>query len=450
MYKPMERKLNADLPEKFELYSEGEADSGKWWKSIKSGQLDILIEESLRNNLTVLQAFASVQKAWAVSIKEGSEKFPTLEYQGSSSIARTKENNTQGKKETRSYSAGLAASYEIDLWGRISSLAKYSNYKFKSSAEDLFSSAISVSAEVAQTWFKLIAVEAKIRILREQLETNKIIEEITELRYKRGLSTALDVFQQRQTVASIMTKFPLYENEKIKLFYQLSLLLGRNPKSGFLEIPAEFPKMPAVPSSGIPAHLLARRPDVRKAGYDLKSADWYVSSAKADRLPALRLTASYSFQSDRAPELFDNWIANLAAGLTGPIFNGGYKKAEVMRARFEANEKLAAYRAAVLGAISEVQGALVTDKKQKEYMDALEKQYEAASITYNEAIEYYRRSATDYINVLTALNTKQGLELTRIDAKLDYCLNRISLYRSLGGTWMMEQYRIKTGYRDRN
>ena len=100
--------------------------------------------------------------------------------------------------------------------------------------------------------------------------------------------------------------------------------------------------------------------------------------------------------------------------------------------------------------ISEVQGALVTDKKQKEYMDALEKQYEAASITYNEAIEYYRRSATDYINVLTALNTKQGLELTRIDAKLDYCLNRISLYRSLGGTWMMEQYRIKTGYRDRN
>jgi len=448
LYKPMERKLNKNLPQKFELYTPEEVDSGKWWKSIESKQLNILIEESLRNNYTVQEALATVQKAWAVAIQEGSARFPTLSYNADSSYNRTKKPNNYGKKSAESYSAGLAASYEIDLWGRVSSLTKYSRYKFKSSSEDLFSSAMSVSAEVAQAWLKLIAVDSKIRILKDQLKTNAIIEEITVLRYKRGLSTALDVFQQRQTSASLQTKLPQYENEKIKLFYQLSVLLGRLPKNNFIKIPEKFPVIPDIPSSGLPSDLIARRPDIRKAGYDLKSAEWYVSSAKADRLPALRLTASYSFASNKAPNLFDNWIANLAAGLTGPIFNGGYKKAEVMRARFDANAKLAAYRSAVIEAISEVQTALITDKKQKEYINALEKQYGAASTTYNEAIEYYRRSATDYINVLSALNTKQSLELTRIDAKLDYYLNRISLYRSLGGTWMVNQYNIKRTYQE--
>ncbi len=446
LYRPVDKNPMPELPVKYELYTKGQVAPGKWWKAMQSKQLNILIEEALRKNVTILEKTAAVQKARAVAIKSGSPTFPGVSYRADASTSR--KNSQKGRKNLiQSYGMGLMASYEIDFWGRIASLQKTSQYKFKSSAEDLFASAMSISGDVAETWLKLIAIEQKLKLMGKQLKTVKIIQEITELKYKRGLSSALDVFQQRQNGASIETQIPLYEKERSSLFLRLSILLGRTPRDNFIEVSEKFPALSKVPATGIPADLLSMRPDIRKAGYDLKAAQWYVSSAKTDRLPTIRLTASYSFKSNEAPNLFDNWIANLASGITGPIFNGGYKKAEVMRAKFEAEEKLMAYKKKVLNAIQEVQTALIVEKKQKEYIMALEKQYEFSSIANREALEFYRRGATDYINVLNSLKSKQRLEISRVDARLNLYLNRISLHRSLGGTWMIDQYEIKENYR---
>ncbi len=446
LYKPLERKPLPNLPREYELYTPGKRTPDKWWESMKSKKLNALVEEALSKNLTVLEKIASVQRAWAVAVKSGGATLPNLSYRADASITGKKKQRA-GNNPSQSYGTGITASYEIDLWGRIASLEKSSKYKFKSSAEDLFASSMSVSGDVTKTWLQLIALNQKLAIIKKQLKTVQIIEEITVLRYKRGLSTALDVFQQRHNRASIETKIPLYEKERSSLFQGLAILLGRNPGDNFMSIPEELPDLPEMPSVGIPADLLSRRPDIRKAGYDLKSAQWYVSAAKADRLPAIRLTASYSFNAEKAPELFDNWIANLAAGITGPIFNGGYKKAEVMRAKFEAREKLIIYKKRVLNAIAEVQTSLINEQKQKEYILALEKQLNSSSLVYREAVEFYRRGATSYINVLNSLKSKQKLEISRIDAKLNLLLNRVALHRALGGNWMINRYDIKENYR---
>ena len=132
-----------------------------------------------------------------------------------------------------------------------------------------------------------------------------------------------------------------------------------------------LPELIPLPATGLPADLLAARPDVRAAGLRLKEADWQVSAARADRLPAVTLSAAAEFSSDALNLLFSNWVATLAASLAGPLFDGGYRSAEVDRTRAVAEEYLTAYARTVAEAIREVEDSLVTETRQNEYIALL-------------------------------------------------------------------------------
>jgi outer membrane protein TolC len=134
----------------------------------------------------------------------------------------------------------------------------------------------------------------------------------------------------------------------------------------------------------------------------------------------------------------DNWIIGLAANLTAPILDGNRRKAEVDRQLALADENLASYRSTVLTAIKEVEDALISETKQREHIEALEREIEAAKNALNEARERYRKGLNEYLPVLTQLLTVQNLEIDLIQKKTQLLLNRISLHRALGGTWMKD------------
>ena len=186
--------------------------------------------------------------------------------------------------------------------------------------------------------------------------------------------------------------------------------------------------------------MLANRPDVRKAGLQLRSADWRVSAARADRLPALRLTAGASYGNNDIDiaDVFDSWAANLAASVTGPIFDGGRRKAEVERTRAVVDERLASYEQTVLNAIKEVEDALVSEEKQRAFIIALDQRLAAARRSHEESVNRYRNGLIEYTTVLIQLNTLQNLERDRVEAQYDLLRYRINLYRALGGTWPNE------------
>lgn len=250
-----------------------------------------------------------------------------------------------------------------------------------------------------------------------------------------AMVSALDVYQQKQVVEDIIAEIPLVEAREQLLRHELALLLGKPPQT-FLNISREdLPKPIEIPATGLPADLLSARPDLRAAGMRLWAADWQVAAARADRLPAISLTAQGRYGEGDVDVLFDNWLLSLAGNLTAPIFDGKRRAAEVDRSLAIVGEKVSAYRRTVLTAIKEVEDALVTESKQREHIKGLEKVTDTARKALKEAGNRYRKGLTDYLPVLTQLLKVQDLERNLIQQQANLLGARISLYRALGGTW---------------
>jgi NodT family efflux transporter outer membrane factor (OMF) lipoprotein len=295
---------------------------------------------------------------------------------------------------------------------------------------------MTLAAEVANRWVSIISQRMQKRLLEHQLKTNLTLLELVELRFRMSMVSALDVYQQKQLVEDIRAEIPLVEAEEQVLMHELALLLGKPPGASLKISREDLPEPAEIPATGLPADLLSSRPDLRRAGMRLKAADWQVAAARANRLPAISLTATAQYGKGDVDALFDNWLLSLAGNLTAPIFDGGRRSAEVDRRQAIADENLSAYRQAVLTAIKEVEDALVNEVKQREHIRALEDVLGTARKALEQAGIRYRNGVTDYLPVLTQLLSVQGLERNLIRQRANLLNARISLYRSLGGTWM--------------
>jgi NodT family efflux transporter outer membrane factor (OMF) lipoprotein len=349
--------------------------------------------------------------------------------------ASTERRQTDATESLDNYSLGLTGSYEIDLWGRIRSERQAARVSAVASREDLNTAAITLSANIVTRWIDIVSQGMQKQLLVQQLKANQTLLELVELRFRKSLASAVDVFQQRQLVEQSRAQLPLVEQSERRLLNELALLLGRTPFS-LPQIQARSFEIPTdPPAAGIPAQLLANRPDIRAAARRLEAADWNVAAARADRLPQIRLSAEAAYQADRLSLLMDNWLTRLAANMTAPLFDGRRRASEVQRLRAVVVENLAAYRQAVLTAMREVEDALVDEAKLREHLQGLQAQLEAAQNALNEARRRYRNGLSDYLPVLTQLLTVQELERSRIQRRADLLTARVNLYRSLGGTW---------------
>jgi len=428
--------LNGPLPQTFSLYSEETPDAlNRWWESFQSPELDALVQEALTNSPSIRQAWARLAQAEAIAAKAGAARVPSVGYDGGASTTKMSATDTTAEN----YSLGVTASYEVDLWGRVKSQTEAAALDREASREQLNTAMITLASQVALRWSAILAQRLQLEVIHDQLKANENSQELIELRFRKSLASALDVYQQRQTVAGTASAIPLAQLREELLNNELAALLGRSDLHSLAITSGALPSVEALPAIGIPADVLANRPDVRQAGLLLKSADWSVSAARADRLPAIRLSASAAYSSGDASNLFDDWIANLAGSLTGPIFEGGRRQAEVERTRAVVDERLAAYRAVVINAIKEVEDALVSEQKQRDYLGALDQRLEAARRSYEESINRYRNGLIEYTTVLIQLNTLQALERERVGAQYDLLQYRINLYRALGGNWPGER-----------
>ncbi|NCC26363.1 MAG: RND transporter, partial [Deltaproteobacteria bacterium] len=303
--------------------------------------------------------------------------------------------------------------------------------------EDVRAAAVTLSGKIAETWVNILLVRERLDVAWRQLETNEHILKLLRFRFVNSLATALDVLQQEETVAGSQAVLPGLKARERALLNELAVLMGRMPGQVAVET-RTLPAVPAVPDTGLPADLLAARPDVRAAGLRLQASDWSVAAARADRLPALRLTARGEFFAEQVPNLFDNWLANLAGSVTGPIFDAGRREAEVERTRAVVRERLAAYEAVVARAIQEVQDALATGYFQGLEVQALDRQLAAARKSNRQASFRYQNGLIEYNVVLTELLNVQRLEQSVVQARADLLLERIRLGRALGGAWTLE------------
>ena len=439
-FRPKERSApQGDLPQLYSLFTGPAEPAQRWWHTFEAPELDRLVNEALSDSFSLKEAWARLRQTEAIARIVGADLYPDLNGTAGALHARQKSDKGSGGTESfEEYSLGLVSSYELDLWGRIRSKREAAILQVSATREDLHAAAITLSAEVTDRWIRIISQQIEKSLLKKQLETNLIFLELIELRFRKAMVSALDVYQQKQVVENVRADIPLAEAEEQLLMHELAVLIGKPPTTALAISRADLPKMAELPATGLPADLLATRPDVRSAGSRLKAADWQVAAARADRLPSIALTGRVIYGQGDLDVLFNNWLLSLAGNLTAPILDGGRRAAEVDRAVAVADENLWSYRRKVLTAIKEVEDALVGENKQRAHIEALERVYDAARRGLEEAVERYRNGLSDYLPVLTQLLTTQNLERDLIRQRTLLLLNRVSLHWALGGAWIKD------------
>jgi len=437
-FRPEPRKtLTLGVPPQYELYSGKPRDPGKWWESFHNEELNRLVEEGLEANFDVRIAWARLRQLRSTAVKSRADLYPKLDGKGTYTDSRSGNDGTEGSKgatDSDSHKLGLAASYEVDFWGKIEAEAASGELNYLSSREDVNAAAMTVASEVVKCWLQIQLQRKKKAIYRKQLETNETYLELIELRFRNSLATALDVYQQRETTARTRALIPPVESQEQLKLHELAYLLGK--PAGSIDVSTvDFPDLPDLPGLGIPFDLLSMRPDVRSAGLKLQSADWAVSAARADRLPAINLSAEAMFSSAQLANIFSGWMTTLTASIAGPIFDGNRREAEVERTRAVVDERLLNYKDTVYTAFKDVQDSLVQEKWQHEYITARKNQLEAAKRNLDEAGSRYLQGLEDYLPVLNALVSVHNLEINIAQDEADLLSYRVSLYRALGGTW---------------
>jgi NodT family efflux transporter outer membrane factor (OMF) lipoprotein len=417
----------------------------KWWTSFEDPVLNGLVEQSLTNNLSLLAVWDRLSQAEAVARKAGAPLWPSVDAAGRASRTIQDTETTSGgvtKSESNprsNFELGLVANYEIDLWGRIRSARDAATLDVSASREQVQGAAITLSAAVATTWYALVEQHGQIDLLSEQLANNqKVLELITE-RFRRGQSAAADVLQQRQLVESRQGDIVAAESRAAVLVHQLAILLGRPPTDTVAERVAALPPLPPLPSTGVPSDLVQRRPDILVAFDRLEAADRRVASAAADRLPRLSVSAELTTSGDQWRDLFDNWMATVAANIIAPLFDAGERRAEVDRTRAVLSERVRDYGQTVLVALGEVEDALVQERKQQELIVSLEKQLELSTQVIDRLRDAYINGAVDYLRVLDVVLRHQTLQRELLLARRQLILYRIDLCRALGTGWELKR-----------
>lgn len=416
------------LPEKFS--SEGLIPPAEqWWHDLPDPALHQVIDAALAGNLTLKTAGQRLIQAEAIARQAGSSLSPTLDLQINGSETRTRRNNQDNSAS--SLFLGLAAGYEVDLWGRLQAREAAARFDADAAREDLQTAALSLAAQISVIWYQLAESVNQLSLLEEQQKVNTLALELIRLRFTAGQVSIADLLQQQQLIESKTGEMARERATAGQLENQLAVLIGSAPGM-FSATQPVLVELPPLPDPGVPLELLSRRPDIRSAFLAVRAADRRVAAAIAETYPRLSLSVDLS-TSGSAGELFDNWLAAIAANLIAPLLDGGSRQAEVERVKAVTAERLFAYRQTILEAVGEVEDALIAEEEQKNLIASLEKQLELATQTIATVRDRYKLGAVDYQRVLTAQLSQQALERNVLAARRQLIDNRIALYRALGG-----------------
>jgi multidrug efflux system outer membrane protein len=427
----------ANFPYHFSLYNDFVDSTLPWWSSFNNAELDQLIKNGLTGNLSLQEAWARLSQSRALAAKSKSEQYPDLWVDGTGAHLRTDSSDSR-QQTSDNFSLGLSTGYEIDMWGRVRAKVRGAELDLYATREDVNGLMLSLSGMIGKAWVELLSQRQQQQQLGQELELNTKLLELIEMRFTMSRASALDVYQQGQTVTAIEGGLIQSRARRQLQLNQLALLTGRSATTDLQLTQVEFPEISLLPPTGLPADLLARRPDIRSAGQRLQSANWQVAAARADRLPKISLGGAVNYTSTALDILLDNWILRLAASVTGPIFDGGYRRAEVERSRAVVNERLAAYRRTVLTAIREVEDALAREQQYRDSLTNIDQQLRLTRMAYREATRRYLNGLVDFLPVLREQINLITFQLDRIRTGADLLKARIDLYKALGGTWMEE------------
>ncbi len=433
------------VPEKYKnipsVKKTSRANLTAWWKDFGDPSLEQLISTAIKHNKDISLATERVLEARAAMGVAEAELFPSVSLQAD--ITRQKQSfrfSSSGSRVSvmsNTFRLTPVASYEVDLWGRLSYSTEAARQRLLSSIQNRKTLVNTVISDLVSLFFERVGLERKLGIAYARLKNSERILNIIKNRYNRGLSTYIDLLQARAKVKEDESSIPQLTTQAKDVSYRISILTGRYPEDITPSLGIDYLSRLRPIEPGLPSELLMRRPDIRAGYHDVEALFNELHVARARRFPKITLTGSYGWVSDELRELFkpDSVVWQISSGIFTPLFDAGKLKASEQVAHHRYREGLINYAKTVLQAFYEVEKALMTEQGLFEQREKLLSTLKVQERAYQESLKRYRRGLVDLIRVL---DTERGLYRVKellVNVETGILKNRVFLYRALGGTW---------------
>jgi multidrug efflux system outer membrane protein len=415
----------------------------KWFEVFQDPALQNLVRTAVQQNYDLRAATARINAERANLGLARSNQFPQVEAGADLTTTRSSANGPQGglpnTSRNRTFGEVLLnlLTFELDVWGRLRNQTKAARAEVRASEEDRRAIMTTVVGDVSTGYFSLLELDSELDTDRRTLAAREDSLRLIKLRQSGGLATLLDVRQAEELVYQASQTIPDTERQIEQTENQLSLLLGNNPGPITRGQPLlQQTVLPSVPP-GLPASLLARRPDIRAAEANLEAQHALVAAARAAYFPRISLTGLLGFQSDSLSNLFSGGssVWSFVPQVTQPIFTAGRLKSNVKFARAQQELAVVQYQATVQTAFREVSDALVQYRKEKEIriqqellVTTLQDRSRLAYLRYNGGVD-------SLLNALDADRDLFDAELGLARTRRNELLSLVQLYKALGGGW---------------
>jgi NodT family efflux transporter outer membrane factor (OMF) lipoprotein len=339
------------------------------------------------------------------------------------------------------YQAGFDASWELDVFGAVRRSVEAADAGLEASMEDRRSVLVSVLAEVALNYVELRGYQQQLEISGRNLQTQRETLDLTQDRTRKGAATQLDVSRAAALVSTTEAQLPLLRNLQWQAMHRLAVLIGQQP-GALVETLSAVKPVPVPPAEvpiGVPAELLRRRPDIRRAERDLAAATARVGMATADLYPRFSLTGSFSLQSSNFSDLarWDSRTFGFGPAVLWPIFDAGRLRAVVRASDAQQEQALVRYEQTVLQSLEEVHDAIAAFITEQDRRKSLQEAVRASQESTELSQDLYRKGLTDFTTVLDSEQQLCQAQDALVQSETTVTTSLIALYKALGGGWEM-------------
>lgn len=412
-----------------------------WWTLLDDPILSNLVTRAVADGLDARAAEARVREARARRAVAGADRFPTLTTSAAASRTRTRQQNLP-QTTTNLYSLGFDASWEADVFGGKRRALEAADASLEATQEDLRDVLVTLVAEVALNYTEVRAFQARLAIAQANLTAQTEIYDIVRWRLEAGLTTQLDVDQAMFNLEQTRAQIPTLRTGLEQAKNRLAVLLGQPPGSlaEILAKPEPVPVAPLAVAVGVPAEVLRRRPDVRRAERQLAAQTAQVGVATAARYPNFALIGSIGLEALSLSNFFSaaTRTAQLAGNASWTLFDAGRLRESVEVQNALQEQALVRYEASVLGALNDVENALVAYAGEQDRLQSLQTAATAAERASTLARQQYTAGLIDFQSVLDSQRSVLSLQDQVASSRAEATSDLIRLYKALGGGWTPE------------
>ncbi len=418
----------------------------QWWTVFNDETLNRLEQTALRDNPSVKAAAQRLVQAQEQAGVSRASQQPSLSVNTSVANSRTSAETSQGLAlggrsiKGNNYAVGASMSYELDLLGRVRRLVEASDAQALVAEADRDGVLLVLSSQLATTYWQLRGLDAEIAILKGALDTRRESEQLVTARFDAGLSNELDVSRARIEYANAKSDLQEVQRQRNLLEHSLATLVGASPSAMLTAAnanPGVLPQPPAIPV-GLPASLLAQRPDLAGSVANLRAANAQIGVAEGAFYPTLTLTGNFGYASENLRKLGEGSSRQFSAGplaLSLPIFDGGRNKANLAIAKARYEEAIANHQTTLLTALREVEDALSDVQQRQLQGEAQSASQVAAARGYLVARARYERGVSTYLDVTDAQRSALTADRAAVQINTQRMLAAVSVARALGAGW---------------